>query len=351
VLGSPNLAAWEIIGDLPIAFARALMSNRNLRCFVASAFDRPDVDHVYDKVLRPLLRSLKISPDRVDRTEHNDDIDDKIIQLINACDICIADLTYARPSVYYEAGYAMGLGKPVIFTARNDHFVRDLRDDPAGNRCVHFDLQMKNIIGWPSADQAATFQKRLAARVKLVTKPILAKREVREKDHAEAAAFASASVSSRLESLKEKATAIVTQHGFAIKKGWQSHVGFAAERTKRDVVQSVRLTTANSLTKTLVVNRAGYWRGERYGLMAAMGRPKKYVDVMVFACLAKARLSTIANALPFLSQVRADCLGGTFSNPGKASGKTYYALIDAVTSETTFAARLNDLLADKLLGL
>jgi nucleoside 2-deoxyribosyltransferase len=54
---------------------------------------------------------MKIEPLRVDQIEHNDDIDDKIIELIKKCDFCIADLTYARPSVYYEAGYVYGLKK------------------------------------------------------------------------------------------------------------------------------------------------------------------------------------------------------------------------------------------------
>jgi len=45
---------------------------------------------------------MEIKPYRVDIIEHNDDIDNKIIELILKCDICIADLTYSRPSVYYE---------------------------------------------------------------------------------------------------------------------------------------------------------------------------------------------------------------------------------------------------------
>ena len=121
-----------------------------LKCFVASAFDRPDVDEVFTKVLVPLLRKLGIRPLRVDRVEHNDDIDDKIFALLDESDFCIADLSYARPSVYYEAGYAAGKGKPVIYLARRDHF-KAKQNDPNGNFRVHFDLQMKNIIPWSAA--------------------------------------------------------------------------------------------------------------------------------------------------------------------------------------------------------
>ncbi len=143
---------------------------RKLKCFVASAFGHKDVDTIFTKVIKPALCQRKITPFRVDRVEHNDDIDDKIWELIDACDFCIADLTYARPSVYYEAGLFHGMGKPVIFISRSDHF-KPKEDDINGNLRIHFDLQMKNIIDW--ANPTATFQERLGARVNAVTKPIL----------------------------------------------------------------------------------------------------------------------------------------------------------------------------------
>ncbi len=81
-----------------------------ISCFIASAFGYPDIDAIYDNAITNVLSDLNINTHRVDREIHNDDIDDKIIELMNTCDICIADLSYARPSVYYEAGYFTGLG-------------------------------------------------------------------------------------------------------------------------------------------------------------------------------------------------------------------------------------------------
>src|SRR5215472_9716952 len=52
------------------------------------------------------------------RLEHNDDIDKRIMKEIKACDFAIADLTYARPSVYFEAGFAQ---RSVPVTSRKDH--------------------------------------------------------------------------------------------------------------------------------------------------------------------------------------------------------------------------------------
>lgn len=153
------------------------MNNRNakirLTCFLASAFDKKDVDKMYSKIFVPVLRSLSIKPLRVDKVEHNDDIDDKIFDLLDQANICIADLTYARPSVYYEAGYAYGQGKPVIFTTRKDHF-KPKTNDPNGLLKVHFDLQMKNIIPWAIGDK--TFKGKLTRRIKQVILPILKKK-------------------------------------------------------------------------------------------------------------------------------------------------------------------------------
>lgn len=125
---------------------------RQLKCFIASAFGKKDVDAIYSKVVKPVLLQKKITPIRVDQVEHNDDIDDKILKSIDECDFCIADLTYARPSAYYEAGRVHGLRKPVIFLARYDHFDHQEGDD-LGNYRIHFDLQMKNIIQWSNPTQ------------------------------------------------------------------------------------------------------------------------------------------------------------------------------------------------------
>ena len=77
-----------------------------LHCFVAMAFGQKDTDAIF-RALRKTLGPLGVNAQRVDRIEHNDNIDTKIISEIEAADLVIADLTYARPSVYFEAGYAI----------------------------------------------------------------------------------------------------------------------------------------------------------------------------------------------------------------------------------------------------
>lgn len=69
---------------------------------------------------------------RVERTKDilgDYKIADKILELILKARLVVADLTYERPNVYFELGYARGIGKTVITTARegtNLHF--DVKD-------------------------------------------------------------------------------------------------------------------------------------------------------------------------------------------------------------------------------
>jgi nucleoside 2-deoxyribosyltransferase len=93
-----------------------------LRCFVAMAFGQKDTDAIF-RALRKTLGPLGVNAQRVDRIEHNDNIDTRIISEIEAADLVIADLTYARPSVYFEAGYAQrairSSSRPEVVTSGN----------------------------------------------------------------------------------------------------------------------------------------------------------------------------------------------------------------------------------------
>ncbi len=60
---------------------------------------------------------------------------DEIHHMIESCGFVIADLTDARPNIYYEIGYARGLGKKVILTGKK-------KTD------VHFDLKGFSRYDW-----------------------------------------------------------------------------------------------------------------------------------------------------------------------------------------------------------
>ena len=95
---------------------------------------------------------------RIDQKEHINKIDDEIIAEIRRSRFVVADFTQgengARGGVYYEAGFAHGLGIEVIFTCRKDA----LGD-------VHFDTRQYNHIVWETPGE---LRQRLAARISAV---------------------------------------------------------------------------------------------------------------------------------------------------------------------------------------
>lgn len=166
-----------------------------LRCFVAMALGHQDTDKVYDDLIAPTLRNRGVTPIRIDRIEFNEDIDDRIILELQRCDFALADLTYARPSVYFEAGFAQRK-VPVVYTCRKDHLYPEA-DDAFGNFRVHFDLQMKNIIPW-SSPSSRDFAKRLTRRIDQTIRPLLRLKESERAERQEAEQFSVLSVEDRV---------------------------------------------------------------------------------------------------------------------------------------------------------
>ncbi|NOR57144.1 MAG: hypothetical protein GQ474_01305, partial [Sulfurimonas sp.] len=52
---------------------------------------------------------------------HNKSINDEIIVKLKSSRIVIADFTHHRNSVYFEAGFAMGMNIPIIWTCQEEH--------------------------------------------------------------------------------------------------------------------------------------------------------------------------------------------------------------------------------------
>lgn len=181
------------------------------RCFVAMALGRDDTDQIYDRVIVPVLRKKGTVPIRIDRVDFNDDIDDRIIAELDRCDLLVADLTYARPSVYYEAGYAQAR-VPVIYTCREDHFSNQ-PDDPYGNRRVHFDVQMKNIVTWAGPGDKR-FGENLNRRLSKVLRPIISNIEEARKSQIEFKNFSRLPVKERVDRVLQSSVKRCRRRGF-----------------------------------------------------------------------------------------------------------------------------------------
>ena len=86
------------------------------------------------------------------KKEHNEKICDLIIAEIRSCKFMVADVTYQRQNVYYEAGFAHGLNRAIIWICRKDDF-----------KNVHFDTKQYNHIIWENAED---LKKQLIRRIK-----------------------------------------------------------------------------------------------------------------------------------------------------------------------------------------
>jgi hypothetical protein len=103
--------------------------------------------------------------------------------MITESQLAIVDLTHARPSVYYEAGFAEAQFKPIVYTVRSDHFLRGAPD----HERVHFDLDKKPILKWHEVN-SQTFRDSLRGRLRYYIRPLLrdhAHKEAVNKDKAE----------------------------------------------------------------------------------------------------------------------------------------------------------------------
>lgn len=116
--------------------------------FVACAFGHDELDALYARELRPACEQLGYRAVRVDLDEPAETLSQAVLDGIRAAKVVTADLTYARPSVYFEIGVAYGLGIPVILTCRQDHF-RSAQDAAR----VHFDLEQFKISYWNRSDE------------------------------------------------------------------------------------------------------------------------------------------------------------------------------------------------------
>lgn len=129
------------------------------KCFIAMWFS-DEMNRVYDDYIALACLDVGYQPIRVDKELYNGDVTDKIISSIRTTAFTIADLSGNRGGVYYEAGFAKGLGKEVIFTCQDEWF----NGDPEEGKKVHFDVDHINTIVWKK-DKLEQFKEDLTNRI------------------------------------------------------------------------------------------------------------------------------------------------------------------------------------------
>ena len=128
------------------------------QAFVAMWFHE-EMTNAYEEGIKKAVESAGYTPMRIDKKPDVNKIDDEIIAEIRRSRFLVADITHgkdgARGGVYFEAGFAYGLGLPVIYTCRKDKVVK-----------LHFDTRQYYHIVWEKpADLCRDLKNRIQALI------------------------------------------------------------------------------------------------------------------------------------------------------------------------------------------
>ena len=120
-----------------------------------------ETEEAFKEGIAPGIEDAGYSALRIDKKDDIVKIDDEIISEIRNSRFLVADFTQgndgARGGVYFEAGYALGLAIPVIFTCR-----RDIVD----KNKLHFDTRQYAHIIWDTpSDLRISTRNRILARI------------------------------------------------------------------------------------------------------------------------------------------------------------------------------------------
>ena len=106
--------------------------------FLAMQFNKPKLDSFVKEVIKPTVNDMGY--ELVDMNNKRAGIIDNIMRTrLRVAKFVIADLTHDNNGAYWEAGYAEGLGKPVIYICEKNKF---------NKKKTHFDTNHCTTLSW-----------------------------------------------------------------------------------------------------------------------------------------------------------------------------------------------------------
>lgn len=105
-------------------------------CFVIQPFDQGKFDKRYTDVIQPVVERVGLECYRVDEDPTVLVPITQIEKMIKESYLCIADITENNPNVWFEVGYAMACGKPLILTCSDER------------KSYPFDIQHRRILNY-----------------------------------------------------------------------------------------------------------------------------------------------------------------------------------------------------------
>lgn len=143
---------WVDISLTPEGYARVdvLQKNTDHGHNVLVAMKFGDDTKSLREAIRKGITEVGYNAIFIDEVQHNDFITPELLKHIRDSKFIVVDLTHQNNGAYFEEGYAMGLGKPVIQLCKKD-------------TRLHFDIAQKNTIIWSTEDE---IPERLTNRIK-----------------------------------------------------------------------------------------------------------------------------------------------------------------------------------------
>lgn len=118
------------------------------KAFMAMDFSNKSLSEIFINNFKPAVAEAGFDLVRLDENPKAGSIDERLRVELRRSAFIIADLTDSNLGAYWEAGFAEGLGKPVIYTCEKSVFE---------NKGTHFDTNHLHTVIWSSgeADEAA----------------------------------------------------------------------------------------------------------------------------------------------------------------------------------------------------
>jgi hypothetical protein len=127
--------------------------SQSAQCFVAMSFAE-SMRETYTTGFDPAIGLAGYRAFRIDGKDYVGGISDEMIAEIRRSRFMVADLTLQSDNVYFEAGFALGLGLIVIPTCREDEA-----------ELLHFDIRHLNSLRWKDSEDLV---KKLSQRIRAV---------------------------------------------------------------------------------------------------------------------------------------------------------------------------------------
>ena len=108
------------------------------------------------EALRSAIIDAEFSPEFIDEIIHNKQIVPEMFRLIRESRFLILEISDPNYGAYYEAGYALGLGKEVIICCSREVFDKKYETEEEKKYAKylrpHFDIAQKQILVWDDYD-------------------------------------------------------------------------------------------------------------------------------------------------------------------------------------------------------